>query len=129
MTNFSDPPLRFLRLSQYRSTFPSTFESVWAVNIARTDLRSLLFDSWWALTLIGLTNSLLTVGLLASGLVHGVVPAGITIAGRGLINAFVKNVNNGTAAMEQMIPWLGVGFMLTMLEATIPSAQKFLPSG
>ena len=79
----------------------------------------------WALKLIWSTNAFLTVGLVASSLVRGIVPAGVAIVGRGLINAFVDHAGKGAEALEALWPWLALGFGLAIFEAISPLTEKF----
>ena len=88
------------------------------------NIKQLLSSTGWALKLIWSTNALLTVGLIASSLVRGIVPAGVAIVGRGLINAFVDH-GRGAEALEALWPWLVFGFALAIFEAISPLTEKF----
>ena len=55
---------------------------------------------------------------------RGVVPAGVAIVGRGLINAFVDH-GRGAEALDALWPWLIFGFGLAVFEAISPLTEKF----
>jgi len=58
---------------------------------SRTDLNNLMSNGGWAFRLIWSTNRGLTVGLALATLARGVVPAGLALFARGLINVFVTD--------------------------------------
>jgi ATP-binding cassette subfamily B protein len=59
-----------------------------------------------------------------STLAQAMVPAGLALFARGLINAFVNDGSAGLS-MEAVLPWLFLGFGVTLLEAIAPLAQRF----
>src|ERR1700741_4359817 len=83
---------------------------------SRTDIKQLLSNGWWALKLMWSTNPRLSFGLTAATFARGVVPAGLALFGRGLINAFVNNRHAGSDGMNAILPWVFFGFGLTILE-------------
>ena len=93
--------------------------------LSTTDVRKLFSNAWWALKLIWSTNVPLSVTLTATTLARGIVPAGLALFGRGLIDAFVSNRNSGAEGMSAVLPWVFLGFGLTILEALAPLAEKF----
>ena len=93
--------------------------------IFTTDIRKLLANGWWALKLIWSTNAWLTTGLAFATLARGIVPAGLAIFGRGLINAFVNNGGLGSAGIDAVRPWIYFGLGVTFLEAVAPLASRF----
>src|SRR5438132_11002008 len=95
------------------------------LKFSNTNIKKLLFDSHWALKLMWSTNASLTLGLVVSSLVHGIVPAGVAIFGRGLINAFVSAAAGTGAPLQSLWSWLLLGFGLAVLEAISPLAEKF----
>jgi ATP-binding cassette subfamily B protein len=95
------------------------------VKFSAKNIKQLLSSTGWALRLIWSTNYLLTLGLVASSLVRGIVPAGVAIVGRGLINAFVDHAGKGAEALEALWPWLALGFGLAIFEAISPLTEKF----
>ena len=90
-----------------------------------TDVKKLASNGWWALKLIWATNAPLTAGLGLAALARGVVPAGLALFARGLINAFVTDGSVGTVSMDAVLPWVLLGFGVTILEAIAPLAAKF----
>src|SRR5688572_12489488 len=89
-----------------------------------TDLKNLLSNGWWALRLIWSTNAVMTAGLVMSAVVRALVPAGLAVFARGLINVFVGNPSLALG-LDAILPWVLLGFGITILEATAPLAQRF----
>jgi len=89
------------------------------------DFKSLLYNGWWALRCIWATNASLTLGLVMSTLARGMVPAGLALFARGLINVFVEKRGVASVDMNDVLPWLILGFGVTLLEAVAPLAQRF----
>jgi ATP-binding cassette subfamily B protein len=84
-----------------------------------------LSNGWWALKLIWSTNASLTAGLVMSTLACGMVPAGLAVLVRGLINVFVGESGVAGVGMDTVLPWFFLGFGVTILEAIAPLAQRF----
>src|SRR5689334_15859659 len=89
-----------------------------------TDLKKLLFNGWWALKLAWSTNVIMTAGLVMSAVVRALIPAGLAVFARGLINVFVGN-SGFAVGLDAILPWFLLGFGITILEATAPLAQRF----
>ncbi|MGH7824585.1 MAG: ABC transporter ATP-binding protein [Candidatus Binatia bacterium] len=67
----------------------------------------------------------MTTGLALATFARGIVPAGFAIFARGLINAFVTDGNVGAVTMDAVLPWLLLGFGVTVLEAIAPLTARF----
>jgi ATP-binding cassette, subfamily B, bacterial len=93
--------------------------------LSSTDLKKLLSNGWWAVKLIWSTNASLTVGLVVSTLARGMVPAGLAVFARGLINVFVGKSGVAGGGVDAVLPWFFLGFGVTILEAIAPLAQRF----
>jgi ATP-binding cassette subfamily B protein len=89
------------------------------------DLKKLLSNAWWALKLIWSTNASVAIGLIMSTLARAMVPAGLALFARGLINAFVNDGGRTAVSMEAVRPWLFLGFGVTLVEAIAPLVQRF----
>jgi hypothetical protein len=92
---------------------------------SRTDLKRLFIGGWWSLRLIYSTSRGLTTGLAVAAVARGVVPAGLALFARGLINKFVTDRGISAITVEEVIPWVLFGFAVTLLEAIAPLATKF----
>ena len=92
---------------------------------SRTDIKQLLSNGWWALKVIWSTNLRLSFAFTAATFSRGLVPAGLALFGRGLINAFVNNRQAGSNGMSAILPWVFFGLGLTILEAMAPLVEKF----
>lgn len=89
------------------------------------DINKLCFDGYWALKLIWSTNSTLTTGLALATLARGLVPAGLALFARGLINVFVVEPGTAAIGMDAVLPWFLLGLSVTILEAIAPLLHKF----
>ncbi|HWO41698.1 MAG TPA: ABC transporter ATP-binding protein [Candidatus Eisenbacteria bacterium] len=92
---------------------------------SRADAQKLLANGWWAVNLIWSTSPGLTLGLALATLGRGLVPAGLAIFARGLINAFVSDGAVATVTFESVAPWLVLGFGVTVVEALAPLTARF----
>jgi ATP-binding cassette subfamily B protein len=90
------------------------------------DPRRLLSDSWWALKLVWATNARVTFGLVVVTLMSGIIPAGLALFARGIINACVEVIDAGGGDLSAVYPWLAVGFALTLLEGVGQLSHSFL---
>jgi ATP-binding cassette subfamily B protein len=92
---------------------------------SNTDLKKLCSNGWWALKLIWSTNRTLTAGLGLATLARGIVPAGLAVFARGLINVFVGHGGVAAVGMDAVLPWFLLGFGVTILEAVAPLVHRF----
>src|SRR4051812_4762302 len=90
-----------------------------------TDVRRLRSSGWWALKFIWSTNAPLTAGLGVATLARGIVPAGLALFARGLINVFVSDGSMATVRMAAVLPWFLLGLGVTVLEALAPLIHRF----
>lgn len=93
---------------------------------AATTMKALWRNALWALRLIWSINPSLTAGLILETVVRGLVPAGLALFARGLINAFVKSAGSGLNDPSPLYPWLLLGLGVTIIEALGPLAHKLL---
>lgn len=89
-----------------------------------TDLRALVRNAWWALKLTWSTNAPLTMAVIAVTLGRGIIPAGLALTVRGLINAAVSALDSGAKDIAPVLPWLLLGLGLTIAEAVSQRANK-----
>jgi ATP-binding cassette, subfamily B, bacterial len=80
----------------------------------------------WAAQQVWATDRLLTLGLIAVALVGGLTPAALAVTARGLINAVVQAFNHGSHELSGVLPWLGLGMGLTVMQAVSQFAFNFL---
>lgn len=90
------------------------------------DLRQFRDNAGWALQLTWSKHSFFVMGLAFVALVGGLVPAGLALFTRGLINATSNLINAGNATLTLALPWLFLGLGLTMLEAAVRLSNQFL---
>jgi ATP-binding cassette subfamily B protein len=71
-------------------------------------------------------HSPLVIGLAVVALAQGLVPAGVALVARGLINTTVELVDAGSATLTPVLPWLVLGVGLTIAEAFARLFNRFL---
>lgn len=64
-------------------------------------------------------------GIAAASLARGIVPAGLALFARGMINVFVSEGGAKPVTMDAVLPWFLVVFGVTLLEAIAPLARRF----
>ncbi len=87
--------------------------------------RLLLSNVGWALRTVWDTNARLMVGLMVLMVVRGLLPAGLALFARGLVNAIVALLEASSTDLTTVIPWLAYGFALTLCEAAAPLGHKY----
>lgn len=60
-----------------------------------------------------------------STVARGMVPAGLAVFARGLVNVFVGQGGIAGVGMDAVLPWLFLGFGVTIMEAIAPLGQRF----
>ncbi len=90
------------------------------------DPRRLSADALWALKLVWSTSPRIASGLVVVTVVRGVIPAGLALFARGMINATVSVAGSGTADPSPIIPWLVLGLGLTLAEGVGQLCQQYL---
>ncbi len=89
-----------------------------------TDIRGLLLNAAWALKLSWSANVSLTSGVIVVSLGRAIIPAGLALTVRGLINAAVGALANNTKEITTVLPWLLLGLVLTIVEAVSQRATS-----
>jgi len=92
----------------------------------RTSSQDLLSSARWALARAWQANGLLLTSVAALSLIRGLVPAAMAVTARGLVNATVATVRSGAADIAAVLPWLLLGFILTLTEALTGLASRVL---
>ncbi len=77
--------------------------------------RRSLASARWALRVAWEANPRLLVGVALVTLVRAVIPAGLAITARGLVNTAVATLG-GTGEIGALLPWLLAGFALTVAD-------------
>ena len=93
---------------------------------AEASPRQLLSNGWWALRLVWSTNPRIMTGLVVVTLLGGVIPAGLALFARGIINATVEVIDSGGTDYSVIYAWMAVGLTLTLLEGVGHLGQNFL---
>lgn len=90
------------------------------------DFRQFRSSARWALELAWSKHSSLVIGLAFVTLVQGLVPAGLALVARGLINSAAELANTENATLTPVLPWLLLGLGLTIAEAVARLFNRFL---
>ena len=88
-------------------------------------LRTLTTSAAWALRRTWTVHRGLTATLVLSAFVRSLVPAGVVLAARGLINAVSGGFGRGTEGFPALVPWLLLGVGCTALEALARAVHDF----
>src|SRR5215831_9603239 len=86
----------------------------------------MLGTSIWALHMTWATSALLTLGLGGTVVLRGLLPAALAWTSRGLINAAVQASHGGAGAFRLLLHWLLLGFLVAVVEALSPLANKLV---
>lgn len=89
------------------------------------NFREFLRIARWVLRVTWSTNAHLVIGLIATTLLPGLTPAVLALAARGLVNALIKALDNGTQDISSLLPWLVLGLVSTVLETISQIANAY----
>ena len=93
--------------------------------MAEERLRTLVASSAWALRKTWRVHRSLTATLVSAALVRSLVPAGVVLAARGLINAISAGLGRGPGGFGALVPWLLLGVGCTAAEALARAVQDY----
>jgi ATP-binding cassette subfamily B protein len=80
----------------------------------------------WALARAWSASPRLTAGIVAAALVSGVLPAGLALAGRGLVDAAAAGLAGDAAARGRATAWLAAGLSLALASALVRAFDALL---
>lgn len=89
------------------------------------ELQDFIDTARWVFELNWSTSRRLTLGIIITTFLSSLTPAGLALAGRGLVNALVSLVNDDGGSLQALAPWLILGLALTIVEAITNSANSF----
>ncbi|HVN83591.1 MAG TPA: ABC transporter ATP-binding protein [Candidatus Binatia bacterium] len=78
---------------------------------------SLWSSARWALVIAWSTNARLLLSAIVLVLGRGVIPAGLALTARGLVNTTVTSMRQDSPDLQGLIWWLLAGFVLTVADA------------
>lgn len=90
----------------------------------KSEIARILGTSAWVLQTTWATNARITLALGGITILRGILPAGLALAARGLINASIKASHSGAPDLQPLLPWLCLGFVLALIEALTPLANR-----
>ncbi len=92
----------------------------------KTQLRELAASGRWSIALAWSINAQLVVGVAVNAIIGGLLPAGLALTARGLINAATTAVAAETSELTPLLPWLALGLLVTLLGALTRQTEGFL---
>ncbi len=92
----------------------------------KTTALNLLTSIRWALRLTWSTSPLLVSGVVISTCGRALIPAGLALTARGLINGLVGLLNRRSDDFSVLIPWLLLGFGLAAIQAMSDVTSRYL---
>lgn len=92
----------------------------------KTAVLALLANMTWALQLTWSANAVLVSGIVISTCSRALVPAGLALTARGLINELVDLLQRSSDHFPSLIPWLLAGVALAVVQAVSDVASRYL---
>jgi len=89
-------------------------KAVWPRSLS--NFQELLSSARWALRVAWSTNAPLVAGAVALATVRGLIPAGLALVARGLVNATAEALRQRAADLSELGVWLALGFGLTAVD-------------
>lgn len=80
---------------------------------------------WWALRTTWEASRSLSVAFIVFAVLRSVTPAGIALVARGLINAVIHGLAQGTRDATLLWPWLAAGLVFGAIEALVPIGGQY----
>jgi ATP-binding cassette subfamily B protein len=87
---------------------------------------ALLANMRWTLRLAWSTSSLLVSGVVISTCGRALMPAGLALTARGLINGLVDLLSRRSDDFSMLVPWLLLGVGLAVIQAMSDVASRYL---
>lgn len=95
-------------------------------DLLKTDYRDLLQTARWTLKITRETSPRILLVLTLVTILVSVVPAGLAVAVRGLVNAVADALADPSVGTRLMLIWLAVGLLFTLLETVGNYAVDYL---
>ncbi|HWR21788.1 MAG TPA: ABC transporter ATP-binding protein [Verrucomicrobiae bacterium] len=92
----------------------------------KTSVIALLANMQWAFRLTWSISPLLVSGVVISTCGRALVPAGLALTARGLINGLVDLTHRGSDDFSALIPWLLMGAGLAIVQAISDVGSRYL---
>lgn len=96
-----------------------------SLSIVWTNFKQLLTNMRWAFQLTWSTNSTLFLGIIGASAVQSLLPAGIALSSRNLINSVSDILNGHTQDKDGVIYWLTISAVIAVVGAVATNAQQF----
>jgi ATP-binding cassette, subfamily B, bacterial len=100
--------------------------SIKVLTLVSSNLRVMCHRAWWALGLTWRTNKKLLSATIVVAFIQTVLPVGLVLATRGIVNAVVPLLSGATDDTSVLILWLLTGLILTICEAGSNSSGEYL---
>ncbi|MCB0209227.1 MAG: ABC transporter ATP-binding protein [Anaerolineae bacterium] len=96
-----------------------------ALSTLWANFKQLLTNIRWAFQLTWSTNSTLFLGIMGANAVQSLLPAGIALSSRNLINSVSDILNGQTQNTNGVIFWLTISAVIAVVGAVATNAQQF----
>jgi len=97
----------------------NSFSTVWA------NFKQIVTNTHWAFQLTWSTNSTLFLGIISASAVQSLLPAGLALSSRNLINSVSDILNGQTQDTDLVIFWLTMSAAIAVVGAVATNAQQF----
>lgn len=95
-------------------------------HLPTTNIKNLIFNIRWAFGLTWSTDKHLLSGMIAMTSIESLLPAGLALAARGLVNSVAAMLESNTQDTTALLFWLGLGLILTLATAVSTAVNGFL---
>jgi ATP-binding cassette, subfamily B, bacterial len=95
-----------------------------SVNRLYTNFRILFNNAKWAISQTWRTDPRLLSGIIVVNVIQSVLPLGIALAARGIVNAVVALLKTPSESYRSLIVWLGLAFAFSFAEAACRFSLK-----
>ena len=80
----------------------------------------------WALEVAWTGSASLLISAVAISFGRAMIPAGLALTARGLVNASLEVMQQENASIDPLLPWLALGFLLTLAEGLSGHADRWI---
>lgn len=94
--------------------------------LSRTSVQALWRNARWTLALTWRTQRRLMVAMALVTLLMSLVPAGLAVTIRGLINAITAVFAGSSSGTQEILLWLGAGLVVTLVDVVGSFANRYL---
>lgn len=94
--------------------------------LERVNLRYLLSIARWSMKITRETNSKLFFSVIIIEVIQSLIPAGMVVVSRKLINTLVETLSESSSEFSLILPWIIITLVLTIIQAVLGFARTYL---